>query len=512
MNQEEDQNFKEGFPSVKSKNLGKILALSIILPLFIFLVALATRFFDPLWNPFRPKPQNVLARMEEAMEKLKTYHEKIDVLVKVQNEEKIEGEYLQETLRDLRQPENPKSETKFNLNFSFLKKEEPTGFRFNIAGETKELEQVTYFKITNFPFLKEISEFAFLPQISSIENTWIKFDSRSAIQLLKTISEFSSPKEKEDLEKMIKLEEEIFEKEREKRKAFEKELKEKSKGFLAAEKILSLKTQFPDEKIGKEKVYHYLFLLNKEEFNKRFPEFLNTAFEVYSKYFGFAPLLEKEKAKEALGQFLNNFGEIEIEFWVGKKDYRLYKWKAKTEFDLSFLSEKRKKAGIEIENPEKIKWELFGEFSNFDQDVKIEPPSEYKDISEILSGFFELLKEESLKETPSALEELKETFSPSEKRDEIRKNLIIQIQKEMEKYYQTHLKYPSSSVLPKKIGDFIVPKDPGNGPCAKFRWISNLGDSQKFCFWTCLEKGTFFAASPKGTKELNKQPSSLDCW
>jgi len=60
MNQEEDQNFKEGFPSVKSKNLGKILALSIILPLFIFLVALATRFFDPLWNPFRPKPQNVL--------------------------------------------------------------------------------------------------------------------------------------------------------------------------------------------------------------------------------------------------------------------------------------------------------------------------------------------------------------------------------------------------------------------------------------------------------------------
>jgi len=104
-------------------------------------------------------------------------------------------------------------------------------------------------------------------------------------------------------------------------------------------------------------------LLNKEEFNKRFPELLNTAFEVYSKYFGFAPLLEKEKAKEALGQFLNNFGEIEIEFWVGKKDYRLYKWKAKTEFDLSFLSEKRKKAAIETENPEKIKygivWRIF---------------------------------------------------------------------------------------------------------------------------------------------------------
>jgi len=61
-----------------------------------------------------------------------------------------------------------------------------------------------------------------------------------------------------------------------------------------------------------------------------------------------------------------------------------------------------------------------------------------------------------------------------------------------------------------------APADPGNAPpvCQPegYRWWGNAGQGQKYCLWACLEAGTFFAASPKGTRVLSSPPSGLDCW
>ena len=109
-------------------------------------------------------------------------------------------------------------------------------------------------------------------------------------------------------------------------------------------------------------------------------------------------------------------------------------------------------------------------------------------------------------------------------RDSRRVSDIRQLMTAFELYYDDHLKYPEKGVigviakLPASIPPYLdeTPEDPGNIVLAcqpeGYRWWGNAGQSQKYCLWACLEVGTFFAASPRGTKILDNSPSDLDCW
>jgi hypothetical protein len=71
-----------------------------------------------------------------------------------------------------------------------------------------------------------------------------------------------------------------------------------------------------------------------------------------------------------------------------------------------------------------------------------------------------------------------------------------------------------------QIGVYSLPKDPGGGKVLNcndkkdtpYHAISNSMDRKKYCIWACLENGKFFAASPKGTKTLDRPPTDLNCW
>ncbi len=110
-------------------------------------------------------------------------------------------------------------------------------------------------------------------------------------------------------------------------------------------------------------------------------------------------------------------------------------------------------------------------------------------------------------------------------RDSRRVSDVRQLMTAFELYYDDHLKYPEKGVigvvakLPAAIPPYLeeTPEDPGNVVLAcqpeGYRWWGNAGQSQKYCLWACLETGTFFAASPKGTKVLSNSPPGLvDCW
>jgi len=110
-------------------------------------------------------------------------------------------------------------------------------------------------------------------------------------------------------------------------------------------------------------------------------------------------------------------------------------------------------------------------------------------------------------------------------RDSRRVSDIRQLMLAFELYYDDHLEYPEKGVIgvvakpPAAIAPYLdeTPEDPGNIVLAcqpeGYRWWGNAGQSQKYCLWACLEVGTFFAASPKGTKVLSNSPSGLvDCW
>lgn len=110
---------------------------------------------------------------------------------------------------------------------------------------------------------------------------------------------------------------------------------------------------------------------------------------------------------------------------------------------------------------------------------------------------------------------------------------IRQIGTAMELWYDDQGEYPVVAVAAggrinlKSIGEYmpLVMTDPGASRfsetktigCndikgAPYRGFDNSTDRSKFCIYSCLTSGGFFAASHKGIRELDKEPINLDCW
>lgn len=102
-------------------------------------------------------------------------------------------------------------------------------------------------------------------------------------------------------------------------------------------------------------------------------------------------------------------------------------------------------------------------------------------------------------------------------RDARRQSDIRQISIGMEMKYDDNEAYATSTGMPTTIGSYMdeVPQDPLGDP---YEWIDNTGDPQRFCTYAIMEsqEDTWYAASHKGTKEVDIEPTTLtdplECW
>lgn len=342
-------------------------------------VVLATRIWDPFWNPFRPNPEEVIKRMFLKMEEIKTFEEKGEFFAGIKTEEgeldlKISGG----SKKDLTEKEKPKEEAVFEIVFS-VDQEESLTVEFTLNGEIKAIGETLYLKITNFPNFPEVfpEEFDLSLIEDQIEDQWIKIDEQSLLNLLEKFG-MGIP----EIEERIRKE-----------KEFQKQFEEDVKKFLKEKPWLSVKKQFPDKKIGKIEVYHYLLNLDIQLVSDFFLEKIKEMIEkgmVFNSTFNeieFENEFEEEfnEFRKKLKESLNKIGEVNVELWIGKKDYFLYKIKGEKTFNLSQFEE-------EMEG--EISLGLNLEYSKFNQPVKIEPPTEYKELEEILTPFIEMYLKE----------------------------------------------------------------------------------------------------------------------
>ncbi len=354
-------------------------------------ITLATRLWDPFWNPFRPKPEKVMAIMINQMKKVNSYHGKMDLALKLTNQTQGEMILNVESREDKTFPEKPKIGQKFDLSISFSEKNAPAGMgiKFAFGGEIRKLGEKTYLKLTTLPqipFLKEVPELNRI--ISMVKDQWIKTDKESIEGFLKEM-----PFEEEIKEEMLKEVEEREEKE----KALQKELQEKIERIISKRKFYLIKKQFPDEKIDGVKVYHYLVSLNQKELSKMFAEIFKVLEETMIKEYGLSLSAEKENIEKAVADFLEKIGEIEGEVWIGKKDYLLYRLKGEKSFDLSKFEENKEGkflVRVSLEN------------SQFNKPLQIEEPSEAKELKEIFGPFFEMYSQFLTKSQPKGAEEI----------------------------------------------------------------------------------------------------------
>ena len=319
------------------------LIVSIVL---IGIIGLGALFYNQGWIPFSVSDDEIISTMIEKMGENKSWHSDLNVEMEIKGIQGQEGEKVNviwnmEGDFDGNDPENQKSAAKFE---SELKME---GMSFSLGGEIKILgKKDIYFRVTTIPALPFLDMLGL--NLNELKNQWIKID-----------EEYLKEYPDED-EEMVKEFEELF----------------KGKEFWKIEEKL------PDEKINGINNYHYLISLDKTELREVIPEVLKISMEnsLGSEYLS---ELEKEKtleeASDSINEFLDKIGDINFEVWIGKKDKLLYRLKAEKEIDISELYDEESLAQ-ELEGSINIKLEL--NFSDFNQEMNIEAPEEFKSINE----------------------------------------------------------------------------------------------------------------------------------
>lgn len=449
----------------------KVAAVSIILGVAGAGASLASRVWDPVWNPFRPEPESVLAKMAQQTKEIKTLHSKttFEIDIKNENEFKINGDF--EGDNDATNPDKPKTSAKFNLNVA------AEGMQFSLAGEAKALDETSYFKFTTIPAMPMLEPFFAIMGIDlqKLKNQWIKFDKES---FQEAFTDLLPPDVRGKIEE-----------ERKKQTERQKELMKKIEELVVNKNFFIVKAELPDEKINGVKNYHYLVALNNEEVKKLIPEILKIGGK--SDESPFDPFDIEETFKEKFDEFLSKVGEIKADVWIGKKDLYLYKLRLEKEIDASQFDAKEK--GM-------VKIKFLTEMSNFNKPVEISEPPEFKTFKEIFTPRTDFLGLNSAR---------------AKARDARRKADISQVWRALEMYNVDNGKYPQSAIFPENaLQKYLAGiSDPGNGPCpGSYRWINNIGQPDKFCIYTCLENGKYFSTASEGsTRELSFPPTNLNC-
>ena len=347
-----------GSPVPAKNSLGivvKIVVGAVILTVVVAGVALGARIWDPLWNPFRPSPEKMIEKMADKMGEVKTFHSDMNIAIKTTGAQPAQMSIKLNGDSDIADSQNSKTA----MNFDFQIADEKTGGNLSLAGEMKTIKDISYFKISkiNLPSKLELYLMMFGIDKGKFIGQWLKIDKKTAESLGSGTATNQPELPKEKQEKIKKELESLFKK----------------------KKIYNAK-EMPDEKVNGKKAYHYILSLDREKIKEIIPELFGIMKE--SSEGSSKDALEKlgtadmEKLTQSIDQFLDKINGLDVDVWIGKKDYLLYRVKADKEIDASVLKEG-------ANGKLAINFDL--KLSKFSQPIKIEAPKKFLDLNDILS-------------------------------------------------------------------------------------------------------------------------------
>ena len=339
----------------KSPLKAVFVALAVVLVLVLGLGAvLAFQIYDPLWNPFRPAPEKIIANAVAKMSAVKNFHYESAAELSAQSGEQIK--LTSKTIGDFDATDKKKMKASgaTTIDFSFEGVSSSFGYESRIIGPS------FYLKITSAPSL--LTEQIFQESgidLSQIQNQWYKLDKESLNNLFSSASPLL---DSSDLTEKFSLAQELI-------------LNNLKKLFLENAKIYFVKEEKPDENINDVKAYHYLIVLNNDELAKSMTQFLvNVATGLGEEMPSAQELQDTEKA---ITDSFKNLGEISGEIWVGKKDNLIYRIKIDKEIDFRKLDPTMSGAA---------NINLAVNFSKYGKVVNIEEPKDAQDLGDILTS------------------------------------------------------------------------------------------------------------------------------
>jgi len=426
----------------------------------IFIILLAKRIIDPMWNPFRPKPEAVLNQVFFNLQKLKSLETESEISAVLLPKENLKINIKQRQRQDFTKGETPISETDFEIYFE-TKDPLLEGKHF-LAGKVKRVGKEIFVSFENFPEIEGIN-------FEELKGKWIKIEPDFLTKLVKEIG-IQLPSSAPQTENLSTFSQQIPGKEQ-----------------LKYLRIVKVKKQLKDEKIEKKPFYHYSLEVEKENISQVFSLLGNFSSPFPLISFLYLPLPSISPS------FLEAMKNFEGEIWVDKKEILPKKVTWQTKINIEKIGGFGGTLEVKIQK----------NYLSFNKEFEIQLPQEYQQL-------VEFLKEKKI------LEKIKKDYTEKMRisRDETRKNYISQIYQELQNYFRIFQRYPVSDGYP--LTNTQIPiglnlNDPGLGPCENFVWISNRKNPWRFCIFACLENGKFFAASPEGLKELEKRPKDLNC-
>lgn len=215
--------------------------------------------------------------------------------------------------------ENPKTRTSINGNIA------AEGVQFSFGSDFISISNTTFVKLTTIPTLLEMPLSMMGISLDEIRDRWIRFEAE----------EMDIETEEIDEEKI-----------------------EKIKRVLTGKDFFKVNEVLREERVEGRNVYRYLVGFNQEEL-------FETLLEI-------SVILEEEMSDRELvdiKEFTEMISEREIELWIYKDSFHLSKLIIKESFDL--------------EEEARVDLDLSLTFSNFNEEMNIQAPSEYVDSEEL---------------------------------------------------------------------------------------------------------------------------------
>ena len=354
----------------------KIAICVVVLILIGFGLALATRVWDPLWNPFRPTPQKIMSDMMTKTQELKTIHSdaKINITVPQILNGPISINFGGDS--DINDLANPKAS--FALDVLQTDNTNPAN-SISLKANGIVIGKDGYVDLTDAnvgPFASFLLDSGI--NLDTIKGIWFKVP--AAEQIAGTTTQLSQPDTAA--------------------------LTAKIRQFVVQDKIYTVKKQLADEVINGQNVYHYLIVLNNDNVAKLFSDIASEAIkesgdknsDPASEAFAVGAM------KGVVSEFLDKIGEVDMDFYIGKRDSMLYRYKVAKSIDLSVLSSYL--SGTLIFSAE-------DDNSKFNQPVVIEAPAQFKNLNDMFPAVSPTPSSRTRTTSPSAQQNYIPYFSSS---------------------------------------------------------------------------------------------------
>lgn len=365
---------------------------------------LYTQIWNPSWNPFRPVPTVVLAKMALKMKGLESFH--IEGAINAEDMKKTSYEYADYENKDLKEnisSKDTKDSFKFSLdvdkndaknqkNYLVVEGEHRSDSEYGESTssyassgkmELKKIDNLIYFILTDTSEGKRLTEDtneAFLNQwiklnqedIGDLVNLWLK-EMGGGIDI-----KISKERQEELIKEIIRL--------------------------FIGRNIFEAKEELSDEKINGQMNYHYSLVLNERETKRlvsdiilKVAEFVSDSVSISgstsSEYFReeyimYFPMMAAEMnmgIQKEIGNFFEQMEGVNIEVWIGQRDSYLHRIKFEREMDLvdyfeEELSENSNEKILEAERSVLVDIN----FSEFNKPIEIKPPENPMDLEKII--------------------------------------------------------------------------------------------------------------------------------